>query len=60
MIDDDLQEVLILTKKSILILSPDSLFRSLVDFISFMLIMGISLYIPFIFAFDIDTTSGNI
>lgn len=44
-------------KPSFIIL-PDSLFRTIIDLVSFVLIMSISIYIPFIFAFDIDTSIG--
>ena len=37
---------------------PDSVFRQIVDFGSFMLILFISLYVPFIFCFNVDTPIG--
>lgn len=42
------------------IITPESMIRTVVDLISFFLIMAISIYIPFIFAFEIDTNSGLI
>lgn len=39
-----------------LIIYPDSFFRSLIDGVSFFLLLAISLYIPFVISFDVDTT----
>jgi hypothetical protein len=46
--------------KECAIITPESLLRTTIDLISFFLIMAISIYIPFIFAFEIDTSSGPI
>ena len=35
---------------------PDSPIKNLVDFVSFTLIFFISVYVPFVFSFDIDTS----
>ena len=43
--------------KSSWVISPDSTFRTTVDLGSFIIIMIISIYIPFIFAFDVDTSN---
>ncbi len=44
--------------KSSIIIYPDSVLRNIVDFVSFCIILWISLYIPFVFTFDIDTSTG--
>jgi hypothetical protein len=36
------------------VMSPDSTIRNIIDFISFVLIIYLSLYIPFTFSFDIS------
>lgn len=40
---------------SILLIYPDSKFRTLIDTISFLIILCVSIYIPFVMAFDIMT-----
>lgn len=41
------------------VISPDSTFRTIIDFISFIFIIMISLYLPVIFALEIDTLDSN-
>ena len=41
------------------LLLPDSKVRTFIDIITFALILMVSLYIPYLFAFDIDTSSLN-
>lgn len=43
--------------KNKFMLYPDSSFRSIIDGISFILMLIISLYIPFVIAFSIETTN---
>lgn len=38
------------------IMYPDSNFRGLIDSLSFLLLLAISVYIPFIISFNVDTT----
>lgn len=42
------------------IIYPDSNFRTGVDSLSFLIILAISLYIPFVFSFNIDTTTKKL
>ena len=44
--------------KTSIVIYPDSVFRNMIDGISFVLIFFISLYIPFVFTFNIDTGVG--
>lgn len=46
--------------KSEFTIYPDSNFRSIVDCISFVIILLISLYIPLLFAFDIETNNEGL
>jgi len=38
---------------------PDSTFKGFIDFVSFALIFVVSLYMPFVFCFDIDTKENR-
>lgn len=39
---------------------PDSNFRASIDCVSFMMILIVSLYIPVVFSFSIDTSTSNL
>ncbi len=57
-LDEDIKDanIVMIEKQLLFIISPDSGIRTIVDLVSFILILFISLYIPFIFAFNVDTS----
>lgn len=58
--DETIRDIKVTKELEILVIYPESLLRTTVDFISFVLIFIISLYIPFVFSFDIDTSSNDL
>jgi len=54
--ENQIREINLFRSKSSLIIYPDSSTRNFIDAFSFMLLLIISIYIPFIIAFTVDTT----